>query len=122
MEAKHMVMLAGIGVLGYMLIRKLGTATAAMALPSQYYLPGQPQVSQPQTFYPGSISQPSVPQASTPPQSTMLPGGGITYTDPQWGISIPLESLGNIPVVGPLIGSLFGSKDVQKEGVSKTTP
>lgn len=104
---------------GYVLIKNVGKASASTAygtLPAQITAQGYalPQ-------YPNSYPMYEVPQGSLPQQSGVNVGlstSGITYKDDKLAVELGTDILSKIPI----LGSIFGSTDVQKQGVAKVAP
>lgn len=71
--------------------------------------------------WPNSYPMYEIPQTSMPKQTGVNVGlstSGVSYQDDKLGVTLGLDFLKNIPV----LGDIFGSRDVQKEGVAKVAP
>lgn len=117
MKALTGIAIAAAVVGGYVLIKNVGRASATTGvLPAPITTQGYaiPQ-------WPNSYPMYEVPQGSMPKQSDVnvgLSSTGVTYSDDRLKVELGTDFLSNIPI----LGSIFGSRDIQKEGVAKVAP
>lgn len=121
MKALTVAGLAAAVVGGYILLKNVGKASAA-PVAVQRTLPA-PVTAQGYAIpqWPNSYPMYEVPQGSMPKQSDVnvgLSSSGVTYSDDRLKVSLGTDFLSNIPI----LGSIFGSRDIQKEGIAKTAP